>query len=1323
MATSTIVHRPVRAYPPLPPAAELTVAAPPTVGWTGSGAAGWLQYLVPLIGSGGSMAFLFAVPGPRPAWLVTLVIGAAVASVVAGLGLRLVERRAARRARRRDRSRYLAHLEQVAAKADHLAATQLAIAGHLHPDPPALRAIIDQTDRLWERRPTDTDFLTVRVGRGPVPLANRARLDTPGGPLLEHDPELLEAAEELVRRTAWLPGAPVVVPLRDLDVLALTGPPAGTRALARSLLCELAAFHAPDDLRIQAIHPPGTGSAWAWTSRLPHARDPTAASGQHSGSLVAGSRAGVEGGPHLLAIVDRTEPSAGTGPSTDPGDSASSERAGRESRVAELLQRSATAGVTVIWLTGTTAGEPSEISMRIRLDDQGFATLLETTQGGRRVNGIRTDTADLALCEFLARRLAPLRLERPPSAVPRAGPVRLRDLLGPADRPARSAPTGPEGGRRGPIEPGGGVRARSRSELLRVPVGVTAGGEALVLDLKEAAERGIGPHGLVVGATGSGKSELLRTILAGLAATHPPGQLAFVLVDFKGGAAFADLAPLPQVAGLITNLQTDLSMVDRALAALQGELARRQRLLHLAGNQPDLRAYTAAVAADPRLEPLPSLLVVVDEFGELLAARPEFLELFSAIGRVGRSLGMHLLLASQRLDEGRLRGLESHLRFRVCLRTFSAAESTAVLGVPDAYHLPAAPGSALIKVDASSPVPFTAALVSGAQPDPPGSRGSTDLDTLVGGLVGAGRPVHQVWLPPLAAEIDLGPLLEAAAPGWLRVPVGVVDRPLQQAQEPLVLDLSGAAGHLAVVGAPRTGKSTLLGTIVAALAATHPPDEVQAYAVDLGGGLLHRLGDLPHLGAVCGPREAERVHQLVRELRSLLLERERRFRDLGVDSMASWHELRRRGLDLGGHGEVFLLIDNWAGFVREHPELEVEVTELAASGIHYGVHVVLAANRWAELRPGLRENLGGRLELHLNDPLESELGRSAAAALPILPGRGLTQDRLQFQAALPGPAAAVLGRAMASRSGAVAPPLRLLPTLVAEPVLATTAEAGSGRPAGVPFAVEEHRLELVGLDLFGGSPHLLVLGDGGCGKTSLLRLIARQLAARHPPGEVAVLVVDLRRGLLDLTDVPNLVGYACSPAAVAQAVEQLHRVLTGRAPAGPALLPGPLLPGWVPDRLVASRNGSGGGPGLVEAPVPAGPRHVLLVDDYDLLPASAGSPLLPLLDLLGLGRELGFHLVLARRVAGAARAAFEPVVQRLRELGGTGLVMSGDPDEGPLLGGQKAARRPPGRGLLVQPGRPPTLVQVVHSPAPSGGQPSERQEAGERRREGCLGEG
>src|SRR4029453_18607209 len=181
-------------------------------------------------------------------------------------------------------------------------------------------------------------------------------------------------------------------------------------------------------------------------------------------------------------------------------------------------------------------------------------------------------------------------------------------------------------------------------------------------------------------------------------------------------------------------------------------------------------------------------------------------------------------------------------------------------------------------------------------------------------------------------------------------------------------------------------------------------------------------------------REAERARRLVRELRSLVFDRERRFRDLGVDSIAAWHSLRRAGLDLGGYGEVFLLVDNWGALVREQPELEAEITELAGLGLHHGVHLVLAANRWAELRPGLRENLGGRLELRLNDPLESEVGRTAGAALPPPPRPGPTPARPPFPAGPPRPNGAVPDRAPPGREGAAAPPLRLLPTLLAETV-------------------------------------------------------------------------------------------------------------------------------------------------------------------------------------------------------------------------------------------------------------------------------------------------
>jgi S-DNA-T family DNA segregation ATPase FtsK/SpoIIIE len=417
--------------------------------------------------------------------------------------------------------------------------------------------------------------------------------------------------------------------------------------------------------------------------------------------------------------------------------------------------------------------------------------------------------------------------------------------------------------------------------------------------------------------------------------------------------------------------------------------------------------------------------------------------------------------------------------------------------------------------------------------------------------------------------------------------------------------------------------------------------------------------------------------------------------------------------------------------VRELPELEPEITELAALGLHYGVHVVLTANRWAEVRPGLRENLGGRLELRLNDPLESEVGRTAAAGLPDLPGRGLTQSGLQFQTALPGPPDAVLGRARPAPGGGVAPPLRLLPALVEQAALTPAGDtsgglasrlggsipapwegsrAGAAGPAGLPFAVEEHRLEVLGLDLFGGSPHLLVFGDAGCGKSSLLRLIARGMAARSPANGVEIVVVDPRRGLADLRSLPNLAGYASTTTAVAEAVDWLRHRLEQRMATDDDPTPEPVMAAWAgagpghPIRPVSNgHQPPPNGRPVFQATQPLRPRVLLLVDDYDLLPAAGGSLLLPLLDLFGLGRELGLHVVLARRVAGAARAGFEPVVQRLRELGGPGLVMCGDPGEGPIVGGQRAALLPPGRGLYVCPPHGATLVQVAYCPPAAAG--------------------
>jgi S-DNA-T family DNA segregation ATPase FtsK/SpoIIIE len=413
----------------------------------------------------------------------------------------------------------------------------------------------------------------------------------------------------------------------------------------------------------------------------------------------------------------------------------------------------------VVTLCATAQDLPVRCAARVDLEADGTVSV-HWADGRPPVTGVVPDRASGEVTELVSRGLEgrwPLG-----SCRPRSPEIRLPDLL--AEHPPGSS--------------------------LAVPVGRTPNGDLVALDLSEAADGGDGPHGVLVGATGSGKSELLRSLVLGLAVRRPAGRLAVVLVDFKGGAAFAELSELPHVAGLVTNLADDPAEVDRVRDALEGELDARQRLLraHTAGSLRDLRTRWPEVAP-------PVLLVAVDEFGELLEARPDLVPTLARVGRLGRSLGVHLLLAAQRLDEGRLRGLESHLRYRLVMRTFSAAESVAALGSSAAYELPPMPGAGWLSVDGRT-TRFTAPLTAAA--DHPG--GPTDLERLVERARAAGGPsTPPVWLPPLPPRLTLAGA-GAVAPGVAGV-LGLVDEPRLRRRVPLVVDLLGGTGHVAVAGA------------------------------------------------------------------------------------------------------------------------------------------------------------------------------------------------------------------------------------------------------------------------------------------------------------------------------------------------------------------------------------------------------------------------------------------------------------------------------------------------------------------------------------------
>jgi S-DNA-T family DNA segregation ATPase FtsK/SpoIIIE len=469
--------------------------------------------------------------------------------------------------------------------------------------------------------------------------------------------------------------------------------------------------------------------------------------------------------------------------------------------------------------------------------------------------------------------------------------------------------------------------------------------------------------------------------------------------------------------------------------------------------------------------------------------------------------------------------------------------------------------------------------------------------------------------------------------------------------------------------------------MITGLALTHTPAEVQVYCLDFGGGQLSALRDLPHVGSVSGRLDVAAVRRTVGEVATLLTDRERRFAAIGVDSMATYR--KRRAAGAGGaaddpFGDVFLVIDGWGTLRGEYDDLEAIITDLATRGLSYGIHVVAAASRWMDFRPAIRDMFGSRLELRLGDPSDSSISRKAATNVPErTPGRGITAEQLHFLTAIPkltgGEPADLVKQIAAGWTGPPAPAVRMLPAVVPYSAIADT--RADNEPLSLPIGIAEADLRPVLLD-FDAEPHFLLFGDSESGKSTFLRSLTTTIASRFTPDEARIVVIDYRRSLLEVAQVPHQIGFCTGAAHTLEMTQSVANYMESRLPGGDV----------TPEQL---RNRSWW----------KGPECFVLVDDYDLVAAGPSNPLLPLLQYLPQARDLGLHLIMTRRSGGAGRAMFDPVIQRLRELSSPGLIMSGDRDEGPLLGNVRPSVQPPGRGWLVTRKEGARLIQVAHDPS------------------------
>ncbi len=1037
----------------------------------------WLALLVPL---GVSVVLALA-------WSpLSLLLGVASPLLVGGQWWS--QRRRARAEGRRDAAAGAAARERVrTAHAGVLAAEH----HRLHEAAPGPAEVLAQAAgrgvRLYERTRSSSDALVLRVGLG------RTRVE--GAVVREEGTGAAPGAGGAAAEEppgADLDDVPVTVDLTT-GPLGVAGPREEVLGVARQLLGQVVAWHGPGEVGVALAGGGGRGP-WRWLHLLPHARGDapweapgsavTAALGAELERRVrgGGARGGTAGAAAERAVVLLVDGAADLRADAD---------------LTRLLRTGSAEGLHVLCLDRDRTRLPAECTAVLDLTagSCGEAVLHGTgPDGPRGPVAVRADAVGPTWAEELARALAPVRDAAPcgTAQVPRS--AGLLELLGPP----------------GALDPA--VLVRTWEQRAPGAVAVLGAGASGPCRLDLVAD---GPHVLVAGTTGSGKSVLLQALVTSLALQAPPDAVRFVLVDYKGGAAFAGCTGLPHVAGLVTDL--DEHLAQRVLRSLRAEVRRREGVLRAAGaaDVADLPASSPAAAAAPRL------VIVVDEFRVLAQELPEFVDGLVRLAAVGRSLGLHLVLATQRPAGVVSPEIRANTNARIALRVQDRADAEDVVGdAAPAAISEATPGRAVLRRGSRGLEVFqTALLRTGGDPaavhvrPADGDEGCADrsgagpggraapvdaLKDVVAAVRAAttlrARPVPPgPWLPPLPAHVPTARLPDRPpAPGTLQW--GLLDLPDEQRRASAGWDLA-AGGHLLAVGTVRSGRSTLLRALAAAAAV----QDAEVSVLD-GGGALADLADLPHVGSVVGGTEPWRAGRLLQRLTEEVQRRRELFARLGVSDLAG----ARRAPGAGPLPHLVLLADGWDGWAAHLAAVDLGAPvdafhRLLREGSAAGVRIALTGDRGLLTAPAAAAAAEVVL-LRLADRADAALVGVPAREVPVLqpPGRGLlVRDRTALEVQVALPAAPATAHRVSGPGAAVR--VRALPSSVALEDL--PAPGGTS----VPLGVGGDDAAPVRVDLAGG---VLVCGPARSGRTTALRALAASLARRTAPPPVAVVTAD-----------------------------------------------------------------------------------------------------------------------------------------------------------------------------------------------------------------------
>lgn len=1036
-------------------------------------------------------------------------------SPVMMLGQHLHDRRSGGRTQRRLVADYEVRRAQVGQQTVEATAAAVALRRRLAPDAAELRGLV-ASGRIWPRRPDDADYLWWRVGTGDVAVG--VSLRGVGSPPVDH----------LAR------DGPVTVSLAEHPIVGVSGPPTLRRTALEHLLGQLALLHSPAFLRVLIVATrPQARAAWDWARWLPH----LLADGAPLGVLVVGADDGLitdlltplgapsdghhpqdRHPPHTLVVLDGARDLT------------------RHPVVADVLRHGESNGVAVVAVDALVDDLPSECSVTVEL-----ASVSQGALHGAVQSAFWPDLPAPGWARAVAESVIPL-TDATPSSTGSDPPsaARLLDVL-PMDA------TNPDR-----VLAGWAERRRSTRAVLGL------GSDGLVtIDLASD-----GPHALVGGTTGAGKSELLQTLIASLSIVNRPDEMVFVLVDYKGGAAFKDCARLPHTVGLVTDL--DAHLTRRALRSLEAEIRRRETVLGGVGAKDldDYQRHPGSTAA-----PLPRLVLIIDEFRVLAEELPEFIAGVVRLAAVGRSLGIHLVLATQRPAGVITSDIRANVSLRIALRVRDIGDSDDVIEAPDAARISArTPGRAILRAGSGPTTVFQTARVGGRAPahgdhlslvevDPRTGRlhhdpaattpahdaAPTDLQRLVAASRAAAAalaaaPVRFPWLPtlPELCTVDrltgpcrrLGHLTtdDVAGLGLLTGRLGLIDLPDEQRQDALVWCLDD--GHLAIVGGPRSGCTSATRSVVVDLAARVGADDLHVYVFDPDGS-LRVLAAFGHTGAVIGRDD---VAVGVRLVDWLVAEIARRHALLAAAHHSDLTGYRREAADhAAAPAHLLVVIDGWDVFTDDYELVEggraVDgLQQVLRDGVSAGIHVLLTGGRGL-LSSRVASLVPHRLCLRMADEMDLVLAGVRPSQVParMPPGRALLlpeghEVQLALLVADPsGPAQAARATTLGAAS---APASRMLPS----------------RFVGLPDSVDLEQIssaEEVG-QRDHGRAHGLILGLGG-DDAGVLRVwqepsVSRSLIICGPPrsGRTTALLT-LVHQLLEVGPVIWVAGAAAPP--------------------------------------------------------------------------------------------------------------------------------------------------------------------------------------------------